>query len=213
MANYYVANAGNDGNAGTLASPWQTMTPVNAVSFSPGDRILFNRGDTFRGFLQMTSSGTAANWITYGAYGAGNKPRIWGSKDASSTADWINTGSNLWRTAVTIRTDIANIIFNSTNSCGVKRTTLGGCLAQGNFYADGSTSYVYLYSVSNPGTFYSHIELAGVYGENTIGIYSRNYIIIENLDVRHSHNNGIILSGANYVTMQNNDISWCGGAY
>ena len=213
MATYYVANAGNDGNAGTMASPWKTTAPVNAVSFNPGDMILFNRGDTFRGYLQATSSGNVSNWITYGAYGTGNKPRIWGSKDASSTSDWVSAGGNMWRTAVTIRTDIANIIFNSTNLCGVKKTTLGACTVQGYFYINSSTSYVYLYSTSNPGTFYSHIELGGVYGENTIGIYSKSYIILENLDVRHSHNNGIILSEANNIIIQNNDILWCGGAY
>ena len=37
---YYVSPAGNDNNDGTsTATPWQTLTKVNAQIFAPGDQV------------------------------------------------------------------------------------------------------------------------------------------------------------------------------
>lgn len=42
---YYVANGGDDANAGTsAAAPWATVEKVNSTRFRPGDQILFQRG-------------------------------------------------------------------------------------------------------------------------------------------------------------------------
>lgn len=44
---YYVANNGDDDNNGTTSdTPWQTIAKVNGETFSPGDGILFKRGDS-----------------------------------------------------------------------------------------------------------------------------------------------------------------------
>ena len=78
--NYYVSSAGNDANNGTSTStPWKTIAKVNATSFSPGDQILFNRGDTWSENLRLSSSGTAGNPITFSSYGTGNLPVICGT--------------------------------------------------------------------------------------------------------------------------------------
>jgi len=78
---YYVAAAGNDSNSGTsAASPWQTIAKVNAATFSPGDSILFHRGDVWYGTsLVAPSSGASGSPITFGAYGSGANPQIKGS--------------------------------------------------------------------------------------------------------------------------------------
>lgn len=80
-ATYYVSNNGNDGNAGTSSSaPWKTVSKVNSRSFSPGDKILFERGGSWNEQLKPSSSGSdAGGYITYGAYGSGNKPKFNGS--------------------------------------------------------------------------------------------------------------------------------------
>ncbi len=77
-ATYYVSNGGNDGNTGTSSSaPWKTVSKVNSRSFSPGDKILFERGSSWNEQLKPSSSGSAAGgYITYGAYGSGNKPLL-----------------------------------------------------------------------------------------------------------------------------------------
>jgi hypothetical protein len=69
---YYVSPSGNDNDAGTSPSTaWATTDKVNSTTFSPGDSILFEGGETFSGGLVFTESGTAANPIIIGSYGSG----------------------------------------------------------------------------------------------------------------------------------------------
>jgi hypothetical protein len=66
MATYYISNSGSDGNAGTSSgSPWQTISKVNGFSFTAGDIVQFNGGQTFTGALVNTGQ------ITYQSYGTG----------------------------------------------------------------------------------------------------------------------------------------------
>lgn len=77
MTDYYVANTptGNDGNTGLIGDPWETMAKVNAGSFSAGDNIYFNRGDSWSdAILTVSWGGSEDNPITFGAYGTGAKP-------------------------------------------------------------------------------------------------------------------------------------------
>ena len=96
-AMYYVANAGNDSCDGTSqtigssgACAWKTIAKVNASTFSPGDSILFNKGDAWREQLTVPSSGSAGNPITFGAYGSGEKPIFSGADVISS---WTSEAS------------------------------------------------------------------------------------------------------------------------
>ncbi len=80
-SSYFVSTHGDDGNTGTsVLSPWRTVNKVNSTIFSPGDQILFKRGDTWTvlnagGQLTISSSGISESArIVYGAYGLGNKP-------------------------------------------------------------------------------------------------------------------------------------------
>jgi hypothetical protein len=92
--NYYVSNAGSDGNNGTATgTPWQTVPKVNAGSFSPGDSIRFLRGSVFSGTLYINNSGTTSSQIYYGAYGIGPDPIISGMITMSG---WTNEGGNVY---------------------------------------------------------------------------------------------------------------------
>ena len=81
-ATYYVSSSsGSDGNSGTsILLPWSTLGKVQSSmsSFAPGDFILFKRGDKFRDSLDINKSGNSSNYITFGAYGAGDNPLFWG---------------------------------------------------------------------------------------------------------------------------------------
>ena len=83
---YYVSvSSGNDSNNGTSTSTaWKTLSKVNTVTFSAGDRILLKCGDTWTGeTLIPKGDGTSASLIEIGTYGTGNKPVI--SNPASLT--------------------------------------------------------------------------------------------------------------------------------
>ena len=71
---YYVSSLGDDTNNGTAtASAWRTVSRVNSSTFQPGDRVLFQGGQTFAGgiWLRAGSQGTPTQPIVLGSYGAG----------------------------------------------------------------------------------------------------------------------------------------------
>lgn len=88
MTDYFVdATGGDDGNAGTSSgAAWETINKVNTSSFSAGDNVYFKRGEVWRELLDIPSSGSTGNPITFGAYSTGAKPRITGSSVVSSFA-------------------------------------------------------------------------------------------------------------------------------
>lgn len=95
---YYVANTGADTNDGISPDhPWKTLRQINTQPLQPGDSVLFNRGDMWRGTL-IPHSGNESACITYGAYGSGAKPRLFGSVAKDSPGDWIPAGDRLWAT-------------------------------------------------------------------------------------------------------------------
>ena len=77
-ATYHVSPNGDDSNPGTIDQPWKTISKVNTASFSPGDKILFKRGETWltNETLTIRSSGTSGNPIIFDAYGTGPAPKI-----------------------------------------------------------------------------------------------------------------------------------------
>ncbi|WP_136809821.1 right-handed parallel beta-helix repeat-containing protein [Desulfosediminicola flagellatus] len=77
---YYVSKSGKDTAVGLAPyTAWATVSKVNRSSFSPGDCILFNRGDTWNEQLVVPSNGNTTGYIIFGAYGSGAKPVFDGS--------------------------------------------------------------------------------------------------------------------------------------
>jgi parallel beta-helix repeat protein len=103
-ASYYVDSiSGSDSNAGTSSSvPWKTIGMVNSQSFSPGDNIYFKRDSFFNQTLNMSSSGSAGNLISFGAYGSGNNPTI---RPTVNVTGWSVYSGNIY---------VANVSLNVT---------------------------------------------------------------------------------------------------
>lgn len=113
---YYVSNAGNDANNGTsTGTSWQTVSKVNSHTFSPGDQILFKRGDTFVGSITVNVAG-----VTYDAYGTGGNPVITGLQTVSG---WTSAGTNLWQStsAVSSLSTVTMVLVNGVE-VGIGRT-------------------------------------------------------------------------------------------
>ncbi|WP_299583613.1 cadherin domain-containing protein [uncultured Sunxiuqinia sp.] len=96
---YYVSSSeGNDSNAGTSAGQaWKSLAKVNSFRPSAGDQILFKRGDEWVGTLTPSTSGSAGSPITYGAYGTGEKPKIYGSQEITG---WTVHSGNIYKAKV-----------------------------------------------------------------------------------------------------------------
>ena len=106
---YYVSSDGCDENDGlSPASPWKSLQRVSDADLSPGDGVLFRRGDTFRGAV-ITRPG-----VSYGAYGAGPKPNFFGwDKNLADPALWTaaDPAHHIWKMTEKIL-DPGTLVFN-----------------------------------------------------------------------------------------------------
>ena len=73
---YYVdATDGNDNNNGKAPeTAWKSLDKVNSIEFQPGDKILFEKGETWTGALKPQGSGVKGAPIVIASYGEGDKP-------------------------------------------------------------------------------------------------------------------------------------------
>src|SRR5205814_190662 len=90
-ADYHVdATGGDDAKPGTTPeTAWKSLGKVNATAFTGGDRILFKKGETWNGMLEITSSGTGDKPLIYSSYGTGKKPLI-NAEGKCRAAIWIH---------------------------------------------------------------------------------------------------------------------------
>lgn len=99
--NYYIdSKAGSDSNDGNSpATAWKTITKVNSsfATLKPGDKVLFNRNESYFGTISITKSGTSGNPIVIGAYGSGSDPVINGFSVLKS---WTNQGDGIYYTTI-----------------------------------------------------------------------------------------------------------------
>lgn len=210
---YYVKNGGNDALDGlTDATAWATVNKVN-TTISAGDIVLFKRGSIWRERF-VAVGGTPTKYTYYGAYGTGAKPLFLGSDEKNELTDWSESSTNVWKCATTYTDDIGNIIFNNEASVGIKcmtATPLPDSLdAQGDFWFSHAGDTLLLYSVGNPASVYTDIELAKSW-EGISPEITKHYITWQNLDWRY-WGDFVREQGGNYVNFFDCDISYCGGA-
>ena len=117
---YYVSSSGgSDSNNGTsVSTPWQTIGHVNVQTFSPGDSILFKRGDVWNESLATASSGSSGNPIAFDAYGTGAAPNLTGYYAVPSSA-WVLVTGNAWKAP--LPSTYTAINFSSLDRFGVRR--------------------------------------------------------------------------------------------
>jgi hypothetical protein len=206
---YYVDSTnGNDLNTGiSEMNAWRTINKVNNVTFSPGDEILFKRGEIWREQL-IPHSGDVTGHIKYGAYGTGNKPLFLGSLTKNNINDWNNEGGNIWSTSG-LSKDVGNLIFNDEASVGVKVRNEAELDTQGKFWYDEYNLLLKIYSQVNPALYYSNIECA--LSMHIINADNMSYVSIENLDIRYSGAHGIRGGNVHHIIVRDCDLSYIGG--
>ena len=121
---YYVSSingsADNDG-----LSPEKPIRDVSTLYFEPGSVILFERGSVFR----LNSSLNLRSNTTYGAYGEGEKPALYGSPyNYAKKEMWQPSRmKNVWYASFG-DTDCSSIVFNHGEDVGVKKN--GGAVSE-----------------------------------------------------------------------------------
>ena len=188
QTSYFVdAVNGSDTNPGTSeTSAWKTISKVNKSSFNPGDKILFKCGEIWREQLNIPSSGSADSPMLFGCYGSGAKPIIDG---ADLVSGWTGAGlSNVWQAAC--GTNPYVVMFDGTKGANVTAKTALSSSTE--WYWEGDMLFVY--STSSPDSAYSNPGIAASARDYAVYCY-KNYVAIENLDIRGANNTGIYLRG------------------
>lgn len=196
-ATYYVdATNGQDSNNGlAITAPWKTIAKVNAITFQPGDQILFSRGEVWREALIPSSSGSLGNPITFGAYGSGNKP-VFKASDLIQTWSTVAGGHNSRMATVAIRPYVVwenNVALTARGSLVEVEANVGS------FYWNSGALYVSATS-GYPDTNGKIYEVAQ--RTDSCRIENKNYITIHNVAFVQSGNNGGV--GLRIVNASNN---------
>lgn len=236
---YYVSENGNDLNDGlSPENPWKTLKRVNEFDFQDGDAVFFNRGDIFRGNLNLHDG------VTYSAYGTGKKPEIYGSPENGANPEkWtlVDKTDNIWVYANEM-TDVGLIVFNDgeeytrrtaasyingrytvRNSTENKpfdvRTDLDdmeifSCCDNekvNGFPTRMSKGKIYLRSDrGNPGEIFNSIEFNTC--GNILNCHDRKNVTVDNLCIKYGGSHGIGAGHVKNLTVQNCEIGWIGGS-
>lgn len=106
---FYVSAEGDDGRDGLSPDgAWRSLERVSRAELCPGDGVFFRRGDIFRGSID------AKPGVTYAAYGAGEKPRLYGwDRDLAEAGMWEvhDEKANIWKYKGKIL-DPGTLVFN-----------------------------------------------------------------------------------------------------
>jgi parallel beta-helix repeat protein len=188
---YYVDySLGNDTNDGTsLNSQWKSTAKVNSTTFSPGDVILFKRGEVWPDSnLKIPTSGTVGKPITFDAYGSGSKPIIQTYKSAN--VNWVPVGQNIWKTTNRLA------LIKIGNNQAILQTTLEKLKEPYQWYRNEGVTVAetFIYATENPATLYPNQMYVGTstYG---IEIGNKSNIILRNLQVEGGNRHTIYAIG------------------
>ncbi len=214
---FVSAPSGQNANDGLSAqSPWLSLARVNAAQLRPGDKVLFRRGDSWRGQL-VPQSGRAGAPITYGAYGQGDRPVLLGSISRNDPRDWQRDGDHIWATAKLARSsqelalDVGNIIFDGGRSVGVKKWRPDDLKQAGDYWYCGATWQVKLVAERNPAEIHESIELA--LRRHIVDQSNQSHVVYENLALRTGAAHGFGGGNTHNIVIRNCDISWIGGGH
>jgi parallel beta-helix repeat protein len=110
-ATYYVdATNGNDSNDGlSQDTVWKTINKVNSETLYKGDSVLFKRGEEWREMLNISSSGTEGNLITFDAYGTGSNPVI---NPTEVVSNWEVYSGNIY--VANVSNNVTQLFVNGT---------------------------------------------------------------------------------------------------
>ena len=209
---YYISADGNDLNNGLFPeSPMRSITSLNTLALTAGDAVLLERGSIFR----LTEPIHAVSGVTYGAYGKGDKPAIYGSPNNYAKKNfWSPTNKkNVWKLEFAYG-DTGIVVFNHGEEVGVKKLVgVDQLSTNGNFYHNVNSGMLYLYfDKGNPGTYYKDIEVGpkasifyldkGISGV-TIDNVCMKYVGEFAVNAVYYNNN---------ITITNCEMGWIGGS-
>ena len=209
---YYVSSVnGNDSNDGlSKNTPLKSIDAVSGLNLSTGDAVLFECGSVFR----LSSSFLAVKGVTYGSYGSGEKPKIYGSPENLVNAEWTPSAKENVYQMDYLFSDCGSIYFDHGKGIGYKKTALRNCTKNYDFYIDTKNAKLYLYcDKGNPSKAFESIEVATQLSifQITAGVSD---VVIDNICMKYSGLMGVSAQwDAENITVTNCEIGFIGGCY
>ncbi len=210
---YYVdSENGNDNNNGrSELQAWKSVKKVNAISFVPGDTILFKRGGVWNEQLIVSSSGVAGQPIVFSAYGAGGKPVI-SAKDVlpnwRSANLWKNYSENVW--VLRVDKDPRRLWLNLKESA--KAQSIEKVSSETEWFFDETGRQLFLHSFGNPVMFYKSIEAASV-RPMALLIKENDFVLINELDLQGGEVFSAHIIGSSDIVFENCNIGYSSARY
>lgn len=212
---YYISSkTGDDSNDGlTPETAWQTADAATLNSFllKEGDAVLFERGCVFR----PTSQIFCKTGVTYGAYGKGDKPIIYGSvRNYSYPGLWTPSNKkNVWKMTLALE-DAGILVFEHGKFVGCKKTGLLSVNENYDFYHNVSENTFYLYlDKGRPNQVHKDIEIGTRRSVFTL-ISGVSDVRIDNICIKYVGSHAIQnIADQKNVVITNCEIGWVGGSY
>lgn len=215
---YYISSLNGDNkNSGTSPEEaWRDLSAYSSIrrKLEPGDRVLFERGGVYRGGMLLASG------VSYGAYGSGPKPAIYGSEENYSgvnkynEAYWKKTDmKNVWVCNESVSLDVGTIVFDHGRAVGKRIFTKAEDMEENfEFFYDSDNAQVYLYLEQDPSEQFYDIEFC-VKTNVMYGRANTKNVTIDNLSVKYGGGHGIAFAtGASNIVIRNCEIGWLGGS-
>lgn len=211
---YYISPNGKRNTEGTQNNPWSFdfFLEKSAELFSD-TAVLFERNGVYR----TTSTIKTISGVSYGAYGDGKKPSIYGStRNYAEVKLWLTTeNENIWMLEdcdELITREAGSIVFDEGKLVGCQKLSFDKLSIDGDFYEDRELGKLYLYmSNGNPGSLYEDIEISN--GITLFAISQVENVNIDNLCLKFCGNHAIGGSTAKNVKISNCEMGWIGGAH
>ena len=196
---FHVSSArGSDSDTGLAPDhAWRSLRRAVAHDLRAGDRVLLHRGGIWRENLKPRQSGTAARPIIFGAYGAGDRPRIFGSESRTGSTWWTESAPATWYTDG-IPVD-PGMLFH--DDVGSQRVESASALRETwDWSYDAARGRLYVRLDANPG-----LHTIEVPQRDGIGFSSANHLRVEAIEIAYARM-GIGIWGGRGWTIQDVDI-------
>lgn len=209
---WYVSEQnGNDQNDGrTPETAWATIQTMvaNEGKFEKGDAVLFERGGVYRGRFM------AKPYVSYGAYGTGDKPCIYNSPANLATVEWQKTDrENVWKYDG-FDSDVGIVIFDHGKVLGRKKCFGADDLRLNyDFYYDKETGTLYLYcEKASPAEGFTSIEAGQQRTLLDLPCGVDGHVVVDNLCFKYAGGHAIGGADIRHCKVQNCEIGWIGGS-
>jgi hypothetical protein len=179
---YWVDNIGTGDTLSTLAE-------VNLLTLAPDDTVFLKRGSEWRGFLDITESGTSGHPIVITAYGEGTKPIINAANDVTGWGDCYNgINANIWGAVNTAQTAASQVVVMDDTLYTQVATLAEVTSARKYFLKIASTpDSIFVWSVADPDTRLAEVSARDM----AIDAWGCAYITVSNLEVRNGGQYGL----------------------